>query len=138
MAYSSKNKPVLVETGDYEVEIINADIRTTANGTQYLNLAFKINDIGLVVYDKIWRDYNVPTDFNHKRVAQLLTALKFSEDEELEGDYALITAIKNKKLIVSVTKEYNDKTQKEENNVKDYKALETTPSVDVNEDDLPF
>jgi hypothetical protein len=141
MAYTNNYVEVLAETGEYESEIINADVRTTTNGTQYLNLAFKLTSLNLVVYDKIWRDFTCPSEFNHKRVAQLLTALNI--EDELADDFALIQAIKGKKLIVSVTKEYNDKRQKEENLIKEYKTLsqdsqETTPSVEINEDDLPF
>jgi predicted phosphohydrolase len=130
MAYSSNYKPVLAETGEYEATLINADVRTAGNGSQYLNLAFNL-DNNIRVYDKIWRDAVVPTDFNHQRVADLLLALNI--DEELEDDFALIQAIKGKKLIVSVVKEFNDKTQKEVNNIKAFKSL-----VEINEEDLPF
>jgi predicted phosphohydrolase len=130
MAYSSNYKPVLAETGEYEATLINADVRTAGNGSQYLNLAFNL-DNNIRVYDKIWRDAVVPTDFNHQRVADLLVALNI--DEELEDDFALIQAIKGKKLIVSVVKEFNDKTQKEVNNIKAFKSL-----VEINEEDLPF
>jgi hypothetical protein len=133
MAYSSNYKPVLAETGDYEATISNADVRTTPKGNQYLNLAFRLSN-NIPVYKKIWRDSIEPTDFNHQQIADLLTALNIEED--IEGDFALIQAIKNKKLIVSVVKEYNDKTQKEENNVTALKPLET--QFEINEDDLPF
>lgn len=130
MAYTSNYVEVLADTGEYESEIINADVRTTTKGTQYLNLAVKLLPLNLVVYEKIWRDYMFPSDFNHKRVAQILEALKI--EETLEDDFALIQAIKNKKLIVSVVKEYNDKIQKEENTIKEYKQLLVT------DEDLPF
>lgn len=134
MAYTNNYVEILAETGEYESQIINADVRTTANGTQYLNLAFKLTSLNLVVYDKIWRDYNIPSDFNHKKVAQLLTALKI--EDELADDFALIQAIKNKKLLLSVTKEFNDKRNKEENLVKEYKQLSI--DFEINDDDLPF
>jgi hypothetical protein len=137
MAYSSNYVRQLAETGDYESEIINADVRTTDKGNQYLNLAFRLSN-NIPVYKKIWRDSIEPTDFNHQQIAELLTALRIEED--IEGDFALIQAIKNKKLIVSVVKEYNDKTQKEINDVKAFKPLETQSNeqVEINEDDLPF
>ena len=130
MAYTSNYVEVLAETGEYEVEIINADVRSTSNGKQFLNIAFKIPSLNLVVYDSIWRDYMFPNEFNHKRVASLLEALKI--EGELDDDFALIQAIKGKKLIISVTKEYNDKRQKEENSVKEYKQILVT------DNDLPF
>jgi hypothetical protein len=133
MAYTNNYVEVLAETGEYEAEIINADVRSTPNGKQYLNLAFKIKTLNLAVYDKIWRDYMIPSDFNHKRVAELLTALKI--EEELADDFALIQAIKGKKLVISVTKEYNDKREKEENLVKEYKELQ---DIIVTDEDLPF
>ena len=136
MAYTNNYVEVLVDSGDYEAEIINADVRSTATGKQYLNLAFKLkHETNLTVYDKIWRDYNFPNDFNHKRVAQLLTALKIND--ELADDFALIQAIKNKKLVVSVVKEYNDKMQKELNNVTKYSETQQV-EVQVDEEDLPF
>ena len=136
MAYTNNYVEVLVDSGDYEAEIINADVRSTSNGKQYLNLAFKLkHETNLTVYDKIWRDYNFPNDFNHKRVAQLLTALKIND--ELADDFALIQAIKNKKLVVSVVKEYNDKMQKELNNVTKYSETQQV-EVQVDEEDLPF
>lgn len=136
MAYTNNYVEVLVDSGDYEAEIINADVRSTSNGKQYLNLAFKLkHETNLTVYDKIWRDYNFPNDFNHKRVAQLLTALKI--EDELADDFALIQAIKNKKLVVSVVKEYNDKIQKELNNVTKYSETQQV-EVQVDEEDLPF
>lgn len=139
MAYSSNYVKQLAETGEYDAEIINADVRTTVKGNQYLNLAFKLSN-NIPVYKKIWRDAIEPTDFNHQQIADLLTALKIEED--IEGDFALIQAIKNKKLIVSVVKEYNDKTQKEENNVTSFKAIQTEkpqqPQVEIDEEDLPF
>ena len=130
MAYTSNYVEVLADTGEYEVEIINADVRSTTNGKQFLNIAFKIPSLNLVVYDSIWRDYMFPNEFNHKRVASLLEALKI--EGELDDDFALIQAIKGKKLIISVTKEYNDKRQKEENSVKEYKQILVT------DNDLPF
>lgn len=133
MAYSSNYKPVLAETGEYEATIINADVRTAGNGSQYLNLAFRLSN-NIAVYRKIWRDMVCPTDFNHQQVADLLLALKI--DDELADDFALIQAIKNKKCIVSVVKEFNDKTQKEENNIKSFKALQS--QVEITEEDLPF
>ena len=39
-------------------------------------------------------------------------------------DYPLVVLNKNKKCIVSVVKEFNDKTQKEENNIKAFKQIE--------------
>ena len=133
MAYSSNYKPVLAETGDYEATISNADVRTTPKGNQYLNLAFKLSN-NIPVYKKIWRDSIEPTDFNHQQIADLLTALNIND--EIETDFALIQAIKDKKCIISVVKEFNDKTQKEENNIKAYKPLVT--QFEVNEEDLPF
>lgn len=136
MAYTNNYVEVLAETGEYESEIINADIRTTSGGTEYLNIAVRLNN-KLVVYDKIWRDFMFTNEFNHKRVAELLTACKI--EEELPDDFALVKAIKDKKLIVSVTKEFNDKLQKEVNNIKEYKPLQTqTPEIEVIDDDLPF
>ena len=132
MAYTSNYVEVLAETGEYEAEIINADVRNTSGGKEYLNLAFRLSN-KLVVYDKIWRDFMSPSDFNKKRVASLLTALKI--EEELADDYALVQAIKDKKLIVSVTKEFNDKLSKEVNNVKEYKQLQ---DIIVTDEDLPF
>ena len=137
MAYTNNYVEVLADTGEYESEIINADVRTTTKGVQYLNLAFKLTALNLVVYEKIWRDFTCPSDFNHKRVAELLTALKI--EKELADDFALIQEIKGKKLIISVTKEYNDKRGKEENFVKEYKQLQTAnQDIEINEDDLPF
>lgn len=130
MAYSSNYVKQLAETGDYEAEIINADVRTTPKGNQYFNLAFKLSN-NIVVYRTIWRDYIEVNDFNHEQIAELLTALNIEED--IEGDFALMQAVKGKKLIVSVVKEFNDKKQKEENNVKAFKSL-----VEINEEDLPF
>ena len=135
MAYTSNYVEVLADTGEYEAEIINADVRTTGKGTQYLNLAVKLLSLNLVVYEKIWRDYMFPNDFNHRRVASLLTALQI--DDELADDFALIQAIKGKKLNVSVVKEYNDKIQKEENSIVEYKPLQSV-EIEINEDDLPF
>lgn len=132
MAYTSNYVEIVADAGEYEVEIINADVRSTGNGKQYLNVAFKIHSLNLVVYDAIWRDYNVPNEFNKKRVAQLLTAIKFKEDEEIADDFGLIQTIKGKKLIIVVTKEYNDTKQKEENKVKEYKQILVT------DEDLPF
>ena len=126
MAYSSNYKPVLAETGDYEATISNADVRTTPKGNQYLNLAFKLSN-NIPVYKKIWRDSIEPTDFNHQQIADLLTALNIND--EIETDFALIQAIKDKKCIISVVKEFNDKTQKEENNIKAFKQIE---------EELPF
>lgn len=122
MAYTSNYVEVLAEAGEYEAEIINADVRSTSKGNQYLNIAFKINNLNLVVYDKIWRDSIVPNEFNHKRVAELLSALEITE--ELADDFVLIKTIKNKRLTIVVTKEYNDKRQKDENSVTEYKQLE--------------
>lgn len=121
MAYSSNYVRQLAETGDYEATLINADVRTTSNGNQYLNIACKLSN-NIMVYRKIWRDIVEPTDFNHEQIAELLSALEIKDD--IEGDFALIQAIKNKKLSVSVVKEFNDKTQKEENNIKQFKKIE--------------
>ena len=121
MAYSSNYKPVLAETGDYEATISNADVRTAGNGSQYLNIAFTLPN-NIRVYKKIWRDFIVTSEFNHEQVAGLLKALNINDD--IETDFALIQAIKDKKCIISVVKEFNDKTQKEENNIKAFKQIE--------------
>ena len=142
MAYNSNDaiKKVL-ENGDYEAKIINADIRTTSTGKQFLNVCFNVLSENENVYLKIFREQNNPNEFNKRRVGQLLGALKIHDD--IDGDFNLINAIKNKHCIINVVKEYNDYSQAEENNIKFFKTSDVQPtqpeqSVNINDDDLPF
>lgn len=141
----------LLNAGDYEAIIINADIRTT-NATppkQYLNLCFNIPSENENVYTKIFRDAADQTCFNKRRVGQLLKALKITRD--IQNDFDLMQTIKDKRCIINLTKEYNDYTGNEENNVKffkpsDLQAADTSkpqveqpqPTIVINDDDLPF
>lgn len=148
MGYNSSDAEVkLLEAGEYEAVILNADVRTTSTRKQYLNICFNIPSENENVYTKIFRDAASPSDFNKKRVGALLKALKIKRD--IADDFDLIQTIKNKKCIVNLTKEYNDFTGNEENNVKFFKEsslqeedksqpAQTQPTVDINDDDLPF
>ena len=135
----------VLENGDYEAKIINADIRTTNTGKQFLNVCFNVPSENENVYLKIFREQNNPNEFNKRRVGQLLGALKIYDD--IDGDFNLINAIKNKRCIINVVKEYNDYSGSEENNIKFFKTSQIeddeqpeqfNPSVDINDDDLPF
>ena len=130
------------EAGEYEAVLINADVRTTNSGKQYLNLCFKID--GGNVYTKVFEEANEPGTFNKKRIGQLLGALKVLD--EIPNNFELIKAVKNKRCIVNITKEYSDYKQAEENNIKFFKSsninepvVQETPKLDnVSDDDLPF
>lgn len=148
MGYNSSDAEVkLLEAGEYEAVILNADVRTTSTRKQYLNICFNIPSENENVYTKIFRDAASPSDFNKKRVGSLLKSLKIKRD--IADDFDLIQTIKNKKCIVNLTKEYNDFTGNEENNVKYFKEsslqeedksqpAQIQPTVDINDDDLPF
>lgn len=148
MGYNSSDadKKVL-NAGEYEAVIINADTRTTSGGKQYLNICLTISSENENVYTKIFRDAASPNEFNKKRVGSLLKALKIKRD--IADDFDLIQTIKNKKCIVNLTKEYNDYSGTEENNVKFFKEsslqeedksqpAQPQPTVIINDDDLPF
>lgn len=135
MGYNANDsEKKLLNAGDYEAIIINADIRTTNSNQpkQYLNLCFNVPSENENVYTKIFRDATSPTDFNKKRVGQLLKALKITRD--IKDDFDLMQTIKDKRCIVNLTKEYNDYTGNEENNIKFFKSSDLQP----NDDDLPF
>ena len=135
MGYNANDsEKKLLNAGDYEAIIINADIRTTNSNQpkQYLNICFNVPSENENVYTKIFRDATSPTDFNKKRVGQLLKALKITRD--IKDDFDLMQTIKDKRCIVNLTKEYNDYTGNEENNIKFFKSSDLQP----NDDDLPF
>ena len=152
MGYNaSDSEKKLLNAGDYEAIIINADIRTT-NATppkQYLNLCFNVPSENENIYTRIFRDAADQTCFNKRRVGQLLKALKITRD--IQNDFDLMQTIKDKRCIINLTKEYNDYTGNEENNVKffkssDLQAADTSkpqveqpqPTIVINDDDLPF
>jgi len=152
MGYNaSDSEKKLLNAGDYEAIIINADIRTTNSNQpkQYLNLCFNIPSENENVYTKIFRDAAIPNEFNKRRVGQLLKALKITR--VIKDDFDLMQTIKDKRCIVNLTKEYNDYTGNEENNVKFFKSSDlqapdtSKPQVEqpqqtivINDDDLPF
>ena len=138
----------LLNAGEYEAVIINADIRTTTTGKQYLNICFNVPSENENVYAKIFRDAADQTCFNKRRVGQLLKALKITRD--IQNDFDLTQTIKDNRCIINLTKEYNDFTGNEENNVKFFKESDLQiadtsqpqsqpqPTVVINDDDLPF
>lgn len=137
----------LLDTGEYEAIIINADIRTTnANPPkQYLNICFNVPSENENVYTRIFRDAAIPTEFNKRRVGQLLKALKITRN--IQNDFDLMQTIKDKRCIINLTKEYNDYKACEENNIKFFKESNlqqpdnSQPQVnvaDISDDDLPF
>jgi hypothetical protein len=150
MGYNSSDaEKKVLNAGEYEAVIINADARTTTTGKQYLNICLTISSENENVYTKIFRDAASPNEFNKKRVGALLKALKIKRD--IADDFDLIQTIKNKKCIVNLTKEYNDYSGTEENNVKFFKEsslqeedksqpaqAQPQPTVVINDDDLPF
>lgn len=149
MGYNaSDSEKKLLNAGEYEAIIINADIRTTTTGKQYLNICFNVPSENENVYAKIFRDAADKTCFNKRRVGQLLKALKITRD--IQNDFDLTQTIKDKRCIINLTKEYNDFTGNEENNIKFFKEsdlqiadtsqpqVQTNTTVDINDDDLPF
>ena len=77
MGYNaSDSEKKLLNAGEYQAIIINADIRTTTTGKQYLNICLNVTSENENVYAKIFRDAANPTEFNKRRVGQLLKALK--------------------------------------------------------------
>lgn len=146
MGYNaSDSEKKLLNAGEYQAIIINADIRTTTTGKQYLNICLNVTSENENVYAKIFRDAANPTEFNKRRVGQLLKALKITRD--IQNDFDLTQTIKDKRCIINLTKEYNDFTGNEENNVKFFKESDlqqpdnSQPQVnvvDISNDDLPF
>lgn len=149
MGYNaSDSEKKLLNAGEYQAIIINADIRTTTTGKQYLNICFNVPSENENVYAKIFRDAADQTCFNKRRVGQLLKALKITRD--IQNDFDLTQTIKDKRCIINLTKEYNDFTGNEENNIKFFKEsdlqiadtsqpqAQTNTTVDINDDDLPF
>lgn len=148
MGYNANDsEKKLLNAGDYEAIIINADIRTTNSNQpkQYLNICFNIPSENENVYTRIFRDSANPTEFNKRRVGQLLKSLKIARD--IKDDFDLMQTIKDKRCIVNLTKEYNDFTGNEENNIKFFKSSDLQPEdtsqpqvnvADINDDDLPF
>ena len=153
MGYNaSDSEKKLLNAGEYQAIIINADIRTT-NGNppkQYLNICFNVPSENENVYTRIFRDSADPTSFNKRRVGQLLKALKITRD--IQNDFDLTQTIKDKRCIINLTKEYNDYKACEENNIKFFKESDLQQSdnsqpqveqpqvnvVDISDDDLPF
>ena len=146
MYSASQAEKILLDTGDYEATITNVDIRSFTSGTQYLNIAFYIENFGNFVYDKIFREKEKPTEFNNRRVGQLLGAVKYKAD--VNSDFELTQILKNRKLIIHVSKEFDNYLGEEINKVKYYKSsdkqTETTadankPAINIVDDsDLPF
>lgn len=152
MGYNANDsEKKLLNAGNYEALIINADIRTTSTGKEFLNVCFNVPSENENVYTKIFRDAATPSEFNKKRVGQLLKALKITRD--VNSDFDLIQVIKDKRCVINVTKEYNDFFQNEENNIKLFKQSDlqqpdnsqpvaqpqpTINVVDIKDEDLPF
>lgn len=151
MGYNaSDSEKKLLNAGEYQAIIINADIRTTTTGKQYLNICLNVPSENENVYAKIFRDAADQTCFNKRRVGQLLKALKITRD--IQNDFDLTQTIKDKRCVINLTKEYNDFTGNEENNVKFFKESDlqqpdnSQPQVeqpqvnvvDISDDDLPF
>ena len=147
MGYNANDsEKKLIEAGDYEALIINADTRTTSTGKQFLNICFNVPSANENVYTAIFRDANDSSCFNKRRVGQLLKALNITQD--INSDFELIQTIKDKRCIINVTKEYNDYSGNEENRIKYFKQSEiqvtttptTTPTatIEIDDADLPF
>lgn len=152
MGYNaSDSEKKLLNAGDYEAIIINADIRTTNQNPpkQYLNICFNVPSENENVFTKIFRDAATPNEFNKRRVGQLLKALKITRD--IKNDFDLMQTIKDKRCIINLIKEYNDYKSCEENSVKFFKQSDLQaedksqpqveqpqPTIEINDDDLPF
>jgi hypothetical protein len=144
----------IVDEGEYEVVINNAEIRKTKTEKEYLSVDYVIRkDVdqefkGKHVFESIWRDKNNPEIFDYTKLNKIICTqpeakLEFGSIEEV------IQYLNGLKLIIYIETTFDVYSNSERNAVKRYSYKPTqypeeqtitqnTSRIEVASDDLPF
>lgn len=162
--FSNEETYDLVKAGDYEV-ILTAEFKTPKNGGErYISCSFKIRDDveqeekKRVVFDKIYKDKENPTQFDHRKLQKLLLTQGKDGVYTFSSDEALVQHINGMAMRITVEIEGANQWHDDQKNVVKYCSykpsqakpqelpssnggvVETknTSNIDVNDEDLPF
>ena len=129
----------VVDAGEYEVVLSISKKWTLDNSKDYANCDFLIRDDldqkfpGAHIFDKAWRDKANPLWFDLKKLGTMLVTQKEKPDYKTTFDEndEIIQYLNGACMKITVTKEYDDYSQKEINKVKylSYKASTAKPYV---------
>lgn len=149
----------LVEEGDYEATISKIEIEQTPSGKEKIAIQYRIRDDveqkakNRIVFEDIWKEKDSPEHFNRKRLNKLLDTQELEDGTVFNSITELLNELAGSYLIIHVTTEFNEYTNKEQNRVSYYKKsmskpksltgrpvsnANNTPSMPNTDDDLPF
>ncbi len=149
----------LVEEGDYEATINKIEIKQTPSGKEKIAIQYRIRDDveqkakNRIVFEDIWKEKDSPEHFNRKRLNKLLDTQELEDGTVFNSITELLNELAGSYLIIHVTTEFNEYTNKEQNRVSYYKKsmskpksltgrpisnANNTPSMPNTDDDLPF
>lgn len=135
MAYTSEKKEFnensLFEDGLYNATIEKVEEKDNFDKTsKQLNIWWRLKN-NQIYFDKVNKDKNYPQDYNHTKIGNILYGCSLGDVENTEQ---LIKKLVGASCTLKISKKYNDKYQKEYNQVDEY--IKSASLVD--DKDLPF
>lgn len=155
-SYTKKSEYGLIDEGAYECVLETATIGQTPNGTDKIDLKFRIRaDIeqkfkGRYIFDTIWKDKTNPNLFDTKKINKLLgTQRDIKEGETFNTIEDVIKVLNGALMIVNVKTGFNEYYGEDRNYIAYYTPTKVVVqgmpivgdvrnSVSISEDDLPF
>jgi hypothetical protein len=121
--YDKNSAYGLIKSGEYEVMIQEASVKTTPNGKEKISLKYKIREDveqeskGRIVFEDIWKEKENPAFFNRKRLNLLLRTQDIENGKTYDDISGLLEDLKGSYLILKITVEMDDYRGEEVNRV---------------------
>lgn len=149
----------LVKEGEYEAQIIKAELLAAETGTKYMNITYRIREDveqghqGEVVFDKLWQN-KTTGEYNMRRFNNICKSAGIPEGTSFANENAFLEAIVGKTIVINVAVVFDDYRQQDQNTILYYRSskvgfktvdnAQTTKPVSAtapapeDDDDLPW
>lgn len=117
----------LVKEGEYEAQIIKAELLAAETGTKYMNITYRIREDveqehqGEVVYDKLWQN-KTTGEYNMRRFNNICKSAGIPEGTSFANENAFLEAIVGKTIVINVAVVFDDYRQQDQNTILYYRS----------------
>ena len=117
----------LVKEGEYEAQIIKAELLAAETGTKYMNITYRIREDveqehqGEVVFDKLWQN-KTTGEYNMRRFNNICKSAGIPEGTSFANENSFLEAIVGKAIVVNVAVVFDDFRQQDQNTILYYRS----------------
>lgn len=141
----------LIKEGEYEAQIIKAELLAAETGTKYMNIAFEIREDvdqehqGEIIYDRLWQN-KTTGEYNMRRFNNICKSAGIPEGTTFANEKEFFEAIVGRPIIINVAIVFDDYRQQDKNTILYYrtskvgfKTVNKTPTQTTDtDDDIPW